>query len=130
MKASGTAVPFSMTMGRMQACGQTREHWLHWMQFSGIHSGTLTAMPRFSYLVVPVGTTPAGLNAETGSESPLWARMGLMTSSKCLVAGTLTATAPVVALAHSAGTGISTRPPMAASMASQFFLTTASPFLA
>ena len=52
-----------------------------------------------------------------------------MTSSKYSVASTLTGTAPVVALAHSAGTGISTRPEMAMSMASQFFLTTSSPFL-
>jgi len=23
--------------GRIAACGQTSEHWLHWMQFSGCH---------------------------------------------------------------------------------------------
>ena len=44
----------------MQACGQTSEQLPHCMQFSAIHSGTLTAMPRFSNLVVPVGTMPRG----------------------------------------------------------------------
>ena len=34
--------------GRMVAWGQTKEHWLHWMQVSGFHSGTDTATPRFS----------------------------------------------------------------------------------
>ena len=35
-------------IGRIAACGQTNEHWLHWMQRSGCHSGTSMAMPRFS----------------------------------------------------------------------------------
>ena len=48
--------------GRMDACGQTNEHWLHMMQFSGIHSGTFTAIPRFSNWVVPVGKKPRGSN--------------------------------------------------------------------
>ncbi|CVH79233.1 hypothetical protein BN3658_01838 [Coriobacteriaceae bacterium CHKCI002] len=34
--------------GRMQACGHTKEHWLHWMQVAASHAGTLTATPRFS----------------------------------------------------------------------------------
>ena len=32
----------------MAAWGQTKAHWLHMRHFSGIHSGTVTAMPRFS----------------------------------------------------------------------------------
>ena len=34
--------------GRMVACEQTKAHWLHWMHFSAVHSGTMTAVPRFS----------------------------------------------------------------------------------
>ena len=113
----------------MQACGQTMAHWQHWMQLSICHSGTITAMPRFSYLVVPVGTTPAGSSLDTGSLSPYCARMGWLSSSKYSVASSLAGSAPVVALALSAGTGISTRPEMAMSMAAQFYLTTSSPFL-
>ena len=91
-------------------------------------------MPRFSYLVVPVGTTPPAVavsfaNTDTGSLSPACARIGETTASKYSVAGTLTGTAPVVASAHSAGTLTSIRPEMATSMASQFILTMASPFL-
>ena len=37
-----------MAIGRMTECGQTSEQRLHWIQCSGIHSGTSTAMPRFS----------------------------------------------------------------------------------
>ena len=55
--------------------------------------------------------------------------MGATTFSKYSVVSSFTGSAPVVAFAHSAGTGISTRPEMAMSIASQFFLTTSSPFL-
>ena len=34
--------------GRIVACGQTKAHLLHWMHLVLSHSGTLTAMPRFS----------------------------------------------------------------------------------
>ena len=58
-------------MGRMQAWGQTREQLPHWMQLSFSHSGTMTAMPRFSYLVVPVGTAAGRIErADTGRLSP------------------------------------------------------------
>jgi len=131
LNASGTAAMSASgtRYGRMTACGQTSAQLLHCMQLSICHSGTLTAMPRFSYFVVPVGTRPAGSNAETGSLSPSCASTGWMTWSKYSVASTFTGSAPVVALAQAAGTGISTRPEIAMSIASQFCLTTASPFL-
>ena len=34
--------------GRIVACEHTNAHWLHWIHFSGSHSGTVTAVPRFS----------------------------------------------------------------------------------
>ena len=68
LKPSGAFAASSsvMRMGRMQACA----HWLHWMHLSICHSGFITAMPRFSYLVVPEGITPPGVKADTGSWSP------------------------------------------------------------
>ena len=69
---AGTSVFSSINTGRIAACGQTSEHWLHWIHLSICHTGTLTAIPRFSYCVVPVGTTPASLNTLTGSWLPLW----------------------------------------------------------
>ena len=87
----------------MQAWGQTSEHWLHMMQFSGIHFGTLTAMPLFSYLVVPVGTKPLGSNVVTGSASPFCVAMGWMTSLKYSFSATFAGSAPVVASAQEAG---------------------------
>ncbi len=57
--------------GRIEACGHTMAHWLHWMQFSMTHSGTLMATPRFSYWVVATGKMPSGAKVLTGSSSPL-----------------------------------------------------------
>ena len=88
-------------MGRMQACGHTSEQVPHWMHLSICHSGTVTAMPRFSNLVVPVGTTPAGSKALTGRLSPSCARMGSTKFWKYSVLLIFTGSAPVVALAHS-----------------------------
>ena len=34
--------------GLIHAWGHIKEHWLHWIQLSIIHSGTSTAIPRFS----------------------------------------------------------------------------------
>ena len=45
--------------GRIHACGQIYEHWLHWIQFFSIHSGINAAIPRFSYAVVPAGNVPS-----------------------------------------------------------------------
>ena len=87
----------------MVACGQTSEHWLHWMQFSGIQRGTSTAMPRFSYFVVPVGTVPSGESMETGSLSPSCARIGWMKLTKYGSSVTLIGSAPVVAFAQLSG---------------------------
>ena len=115
--------------GRMAACGQTREQLPHWMHLVMSHSGTFTAMPRFSYLVVPVGTLPSTENADTGSLSPSCARIGETTVLKYSVASTFTGSAPVVAFSQASGTLTSFRPLMATSMASQFILTIASPFL-
>ena len=103
-------------MGRMQACGQTMEQLPHWMHLSIFHSGTVTAMPRFSNLVVPVGTQPEGSNALTGRLSPSWARMGSTKVRKYSVDCTFTGSAPVVALAQLSGTSILTRPEMAISI--------------
>src|SRR5450830_1437685 len=59
-------------IGLMAACGQTSEHWLHWMQFSLIHLGTKAATPRFSYMEVADGKVPSSLplKALTGRLSP------------------------------------------------------------
>ena len=54
----------------MTLCGQTIEHWPHWMHRSGSQIGTSSAMLRFSNRVVPVGNVPSIGNALTGSESP------------------------------------------------------------
>ena len=40
---------------RITECGQTITHLPHWMQISGSHSGTSSAMLRFSHWVVPTG---------------------------------------------------------------------------
>ena len=47
-----------------------QEHRLHCTHLVTSQAGTFTAMPRFSYLVVPVGITPSAAIAETGSLSP------------------------------------------------------------
>ena len=109
--------------------GHTMAQLPHCAQLSTFHSGTFTAMPRFSNLAVPVGTEPSTVNAETGSLSPSWDRMGRITISKYSSASTYTGRAPLVASAHSAGTGISRIPLTAMSMAAQFLLTISSPLL-
>src|SRR5699024_2788257 len=45
--------------GRIAACGQTYAQRLHWIQFSGCHTGMLTAIPRFSYAEEPEGVVPS-----------------------------------------------------------------------
>ncbi len=54
----------------IEAWGQTREQRPHWMQFFGIHSGTRTAILRFSYWVVAVGQVPSSGIWETLIWSP------------------------------------------------------------
>ena len=71
---SGAAASSSsvVSTGRMEACGQTSEHWLHWMHFSLFQTGTEIAVPRFSYAVPPSGNVPSSMPArsETLSLSP------------------------------------------------------------
>ena len=61
-----------MATGRIAACGHTYAQRLHWIQFSGFHTGTLTAIPRFSYADVPDGVVPStySVNADTGRLFP------------------------------------------------------------
>ena len=79
--ASGAAANSSSVTrtGLIHACGQTNEHLLHCIQFSGFHSGTLTAIPRFSYAAVPHGNVPSSYprNVDTGRSLPFWATIGL-----------------------------------------------------
>ena len=118
----------SSRAGRMAACGQTTAHWLHWMQFSLSHCGTLMATPRFSYWLVATGKEPSGLKELTGRLSPFWARMGRMTF--CTKAGTLSDLPDLsLAVAQAAGTLISTRLARVWSTPSTFILTILSPFL-
>ena len=62
----------SSRKGRIEACGHTMAHWLHWMHFSLFHSGTFTATPRFSKAAVPDGKLPSSrpTKALTGRLSP------------------------------------------------------------
>src|SRR4029453_18697604 len=71
--------PSSYTFARMAACGQTKAHWLHWMQTFGSHTGISSAMFRFSHFAVPVGQGPSTGKALTGSRSPLPASITAVT---------------------------------------------------
>jgi len=58
------------------ACGQIATHLLHCVQRSASsQTGTKSAIPRFSYCVVPVGKVPSTENALTGNESPFPAKI-------------------------------------------------------
>ena len=56
--------------GLIVACEQTNAQLLHWTHDAGSHSGTITAVPLFSYWEAPVSNWPSAqsLNADTGSE--------------------------------------------------------------
>mmetsp|Transcript_43125 Transcript_43125/g.102752 ORF Transcript_43125/g.102752 Transcript_43125/m.102752 type:complete len:223 (-) Transcript_43125:541-1209(-) len=56
--------------GRTAAWGQMRLHLLHCVHLSMSTCGTLMAMPRFSYWLVPSGTRPPGTKALTGRALP------------------------------------------------------------
>ena len=58
--------------GRITACGHTYAQRLHWIQFSGTHTGISTAIPRFSYADDPEGVVPStySVNADTGKLLP------------------------------------------------------------
>ena len=45
--------------GRMTAWGQTKEQRVHWMQFSGFHTGISVATARLSWAVLPGGVYPS-----------------------------------------------------------------------
>ena len=72
LKAAGAFFTSSASSrnGRTTACGHITEHWLHCVHFSGFHTGTDIAKPRFSYLEVFVICTPPGVNLDTGRWSP------------------------------------------------------------
>jgi hypothetical protein len=82
------------------------------MQFSGSHRGTFTAMPRFSYFVVPVGKKPRGSKAETGRSSPFCSMIGysVLTKNSSASAGALANGAPSVVVAQDSGYLISCTP--------------------
>ncbi len=115
----------------MAACGQTSEHWLHWMQLALIQRGTCGAMPRFSSLAVAVGTLPSSGICDTGTLSPF----------RCISRSMTVRANSEASSGISCGTGAEARMSLAAagtltcssaslvrSTASQFILTIASPF--
>ncbi len=114
-------------LARIVAWGQTKLHWLHWMQFSGIHFGHSTAMPRFSSRAVPVGMAPSKGILETGSESPLNRVTGSMTSLAKASASSGMIFVTGADLVILAGTGTASRAAEARSMESQFIWTTSLP---
>ena len=116
-------------LARIVAWGQTRTHWLHWMQFSGIHIGTSGATPRRSRRAVPDGTCPSSGILETGIVSP-WNRivgsMTLFVNSSTSSGMSLGLGAETVIFS---GIGTAVSPAVALSTASQFISTTSIPFL-
>ena len=58
------------TFIRMVAWGQTMAHLPQSMQIDGSQIGSIWAMARFSYFVVPLGNVPSTGSALTGSRSP------------------------------------------------------------
>ena len=120
--------------GLIVACGHTYEHWLHCIQFSGIHSGTLTAVPLFSNAAVPFSKVPSSISmltkAETGRESPSNLFIGSTIFFIKSDFATLSAFgASSWAFFHSAGTSILTKASIPLSIAAWFMFTTFSPFL-
>ena len=120
----------SNRMGRIAAWGQTRAHWLHWMQAEIFHSGTSTAAPRFSYLEVPAGQVPSSkpyfFMMETGRLSPSWRFMTATTS--LINAGELSSTGASSAFNQDWGIVISFSSLIPWSMEALFMSTTAWPF--
>ena len=97
---------------------------------SAIHSGMFIPIPLFSYAAVPGSKVPSSipLNADTGSLSP--SNLFIGSTMFLMNAGTsLASTTSSLALAHSAGTVISTIASIPLSIAAWFMLTTFSPFL-
>ena len=60
-------ISFETTFDLIAACGQIATHLLHCVhKFASSQTGTKSAIPRFSYCVVPVGKVPSTGNALTG----------------------------------------------------------------
>mmetsp|Transcript_3795 Transcript_3795/g.8662 ORF Transcript_3795/g.8662 Transcript_3795/m.8662 type:complete len:243 (+) Transcript_3795:326-1054(+) len=121
--------------GRTAACGQMRLHLLHCVHLSMSTRGTLMAMPRFSYWLVPKGTRPPGSKVLTGSELPsmllqgrwmLFAKLAALDNHAG--ASNFGGGAPTGASAQEAGTLISTMPSQLMFTPSMFICTTLSPF--
>ena len=118
--------------GLIVACGHTNAHWLHWIQFSFAHTGTLSAIERFSLNVISFLIEPSNnsysKNFDVGKSYPSSEPITLTYESKY--------SSPVFAYTlafgkslHAGSTGTSTKPSAPASIASQFILTISSPFL-
>ena len=132
LKPSGAFAASSSvsSTGRMQACGHTVAHWLHWMHLSICHSGFMMAMPRFSYCVVPEGITPPGRNADTGRLSPSYRTIGSITLFTNSGAPSISCGFSTSAFIHaSRGYSIWCTASSELSMQSQLFRTMCSPFL-
>src|SRR5699024_8947908 len=130
--ASSSAVSWK---GRMVACEQTKAHWLQPTHLAASHSGTVTAVPRFSYAEAPCSHWPLALwaKAETGRLSPSMRAMGSITSRICLSSSGRPASSlgagSASGLDQLAGTSTLWMASTPASMAFQFISTTSWPFL-
>ena len=89
--------------GRIVAWEHTNAQLLHWIHVSGFHTGTITAVPRFSYAEAPVSNWPSGLpaNADTGRLSPSILEIGSRRSFTILT----TSGRPVFSFAGASASG-------------------------
>ena len=114
----------------MAAWGHTSEHWLHWMHLPGSQTGTSTAAPRFSYLLVPAGQVPSSMpyftTVDTGMPSPSWRFITSTTS--WMKAGALFSAGTSWALAQLSGMATSWSSLRPWSIEALFMSTTAWPF--
>ena len=105
MLSGAALISSSLTKkGRIVAWEHTNAHWLHWIQASGFHSGTDTAVPRFSYAEAPSSNCPSALstNVDTGRLSPSMIPIGSIISLTILtVSGR-----PVSSLAGASAAGL------------------------
>ena len=89
--------------GRIVACEHTNAQLLHWIHVLGSHTGTVTAVPRFSYAEAPVSNCPSGFstNADTGRLSPSILEIG----SRRFLTSLTTSGRPSNSLAGASGAG-------------------------
>ena len=100
-----TFTSFSSRMnGRIVAWEQTNAQLLHCTQLAGSHSGTITAVPRFSYAEAPSSNCPSAisLNADTGRLSPSIIEIGSRRSFTILT----TSGRPVSSFAGASASGL------------------------